>query len=211
MKTKKKILVALALVGCAILLVAGSIAGTMAYLTSTTETVENTFTVGNVSITLDETKVDAYGVVIENEDPVVKNEYKLIPGHTYTKDPTIHVDADSEECWLFVKVVNGISDIEVAADATNAANESETIAEQMAAKGWTAVAGAANVYAYSVKVAAGSNIVVFDAFTIAGNADLDGDPDYSNATITVTAYAIQADGFNTAAEAWAAAPASFAN
>ena len=50
MKTKSK---ALLLTLCAVLLVAASVMGTMAYLTST-DKVENTFTVGNVKITLDE-------------------------------------------------------------------------------------------------------------------------------------------------------------
>ena len=54
MKKAKKV-VALAL--CAVMLVVGSVAGTMAYLTSN-DSVTNTFTVGNVVITLDETNVD---------------------------------------------------------------------------------------------------------------------------------------------------------
>ena len=52
MKTKSK---ALLLTLCAVLLVAASVMGTMAYLTST-DKVENTFTVGNVKITLDEAR-----------------------------------------------------------------------------------------------------------------------------------------------------------
>ena len=57
MKTKSK---ALLLTLCAVLLVAASVMGTMAYLTST-DKVENTFTVGNVTITLDEAKVNTDG------------------------------------------------------------------------------------------------------------------------------------------------------
>ena len=169
--------------------------GTMAYLTSQTETVTNTFTVGNVAITLDETDVTPMGV--KDTDARVKgNEYKLIPGHTYIKDPTVHVDTDSEESWLFVKVDNGISDLE--------ATGNTTIAEQMKAKGWTLVNGTTNVYAYEQKATAGQNIRVFDSFTIAGDATVAGN---AGKTITIEAYAIQADGFSTAAEAWAAAPA----
>ena len=52
-KTKKALLLSL----CAVMLVTASVLGTMAYLTSTDEVV-NTFTVGNVAITLDETDVD---------------------------------------------------------------------------------------------------------------------------------------------------------
>ena len=103
MKAKK----VLALVLCAALLVAGSVAATLAYLTSKTEVVTNTFSVGNVTITLDEAKVNEYGVEAEGEDRVKANEYKLIPGHTYVKDPMVHVTEKSEQCYVFVKVVDG--------------------------------------------------------------------------------------------------------
>jgi len=194
---KKKILKVLAIVGCAAILIAGSIAGTFAYLTSLTGTVTNTFTAGNVKITLDEAKVTVYGEK-DGDTRVQTNEYKLIPGHSYLKDPTIHVAADSEDCWLFVKVENGLSGIEATGDTT--------IASQLLAKGWTLVEG--NVYAYNTEVSAGTDIKVFDSFKISGNADVSG---YTSATINVTAYAVQADGFTTAAAAWAAASTSWNN
>lgn len=197
MKAKK----VLALVLCAALLVAGSVAATLAYLTFTTGVVTNTFTTGNVAITLDESVADVYGVK-GNGTTTTGNEYKLIPGHKYTKDPTVHVQAGSEDCYLFVKVVNGISNIEAAGDTT--------IAAQMAAKGWTAVANTNGVYAYNAKVSAGANVEVFASFTVAGNAVLtnaDGSAKYSaNTPITVQAYAVQADNFGNAAAAWTAAP-----
>ena len=105
MKAKK----VLALVLCAALLVAGSVAATLAYLTSKTEVVTNTFTVGSLSITLDEAKVTEYGVAVPGENRVMANAYKLIPGHNYLKDPTVHVAKGSEECYVFVKVENGIA------------------------------------------------------------------------------------------------------
>ena len=113
------------------LVIAMSVAGTVAYLTSQ-DSVTNTFTVGKVAITLDEAKVDANGAAVTPEERVKANSYKLIPGHAYTKDPIIHVDASSEKCWLFVKVENGISAIE---DSEN------TIAAQLADNGWSAVTG----------------------------------------------------------------------
>ena len=82
MKTKSK---ALLLTLCAVLLVAASVLGTMAYLTST-DTVTNTFTVGKVEIKLDETDVTN-----PNGPRVKANSYKLMPGTTYTKDPTVTV------------------------------------------------------------------------------------------------------------------------
>lgn len=185
---KKTLTVIIALV----LVVVMSVAGTVAYLTST-KTVTNTFTVGKVAITLDETDVDVYGKKA-GDTRVTENTYKLIPGHTYTKDPTIHVDADSENCWLFVKVENGLSDIE---DST------ATIAAQLSRNGWTFVEGTTNIYAYSTTVSANTDVPVFASFKLAGTADVAG---YANAKIVVTAYAIQADSFDTAAAALAAAP-----
>ena len=60
----KKTSKALLLTICAVLLVAASVMGTMAYLTST-DKVQNTFTVGKVAIKLDEAKVDANGKAVE--------------------------------------------------------------------------------------------------------------------------------------------------
>ena len=103
---KKKILVACLCVALAVLTIAGT---TLAYLTSH-DTVTNTFTVGNVQITLDEAQVNAAGKPINQDGTVVtdlaaakrvkENSYKLIPGHTYTKDPTVTVKAPSEESYV---------------------------------------------------------------------------------------------------------------
>ena len=100
MKTRSK---ALLLTLCAVLLVTASVLGTMAYLTST-DKVENTFTVGNVKITLDEAKVDTNGEAVTPAERVKGNEYKLMPGHTYTKDPTVTVKAVSESSYVRMKV-----------------------------------------------------------------------------------------------------------
>lgn len=187
MKTARKVLL---LTLCAALLVGAAVMGTMAYLTSQ-DSVTNTFTVGNVRITLDEAPVDVNGEVVAG-DRVKANAYKLIPGHSYTKDPTVHVADGSEDCWLFVKVENGIAEIEAP----------ETIADQMAANGWTLVAGTENIYSHKDIAAAGKDVPVFGTFTVAGDADVSA---YTKARIVVTAYAVQADGFDTAAAAWAAA------
>lgn len=95
MKTKSK---ALLLTLCAVLLVAASVLGTMAYLTSSAE-VKNTFTVGKVEIKLDETDVTN-----PTGSRVTANSYKLMPGTTYTKDPTVTVKAGSEESYVRMKV-----------------------------------------------------------------------------------------------------------
>lgn len=123
---KKSMLRKVLLLACsAVLLVCLSVGATLAYLTST-DTVENTFTVGKVKITLDETlttadgkpaksveEVGAEGEVTtsivpvdegETPDRVKANEYHLMPGHTYTKDPTVTVLADTEPCYIRIRM-----------------------------------------------------------------------------------------------------------
>ncbi len=188
MTLKKKLTMAVALV----LIIALAIAGTYAYLTSTTGTVKNTFTIGKVAIKLDEAKTDVEGVADTTADRVQGNEYKLMPGHTYAKDPTVHVLKDSEACWVFVKVVDGLAAIE----------DTTTIANQITANGWTALSGVNNVY-YKQQdaVTADTDLVIFENFKIKTDADTS---TYGDATIEITAYAIQQDGLTTAAAAWTA-------
>ena len=111
MKTKSKALKALLVALCAVLLVVGSIMGTLAYLVDTQEVV-NTFTVGDVDIEVDEAPVNPDGTPIEGEDRVDGNEYHLIPGQTYTKDPTMTVKKGSEESYIRMMVnINCISEL----------------------------------------------------------------------------------------------------
>ena len=206
----KKFWKALALVGCALLLVVASVAGTYAILTSKTATVSNTFTAGNVSISLKETKVDEYGKPVSPAATIVAaentpgNNYKLIPNHTYTKDPTIVVASGSEQCYLFVKVVNGIEDIEAASTADH-----KKIVDQLTANGWKELSSVTNVWYYDAVAddsgdtpvdarTADVTVVVFEEFTIA-NTDVAGG---AGKTIDITAYAAQADGFDNAEDAW---------
>lgn len=186
-----------------------SVLGTLAYLQSTTEVAVNTFTVGNVAITLDETDVDAYGVK-DGETRVLTNEYKLIPAHTYTKDPIIHVDADSEDAYIgAVITVKGASALKakgIEADDFLGANGFNLTVKS----GWTVVkiddkssiADNAYVYAlvYSDKVSADADVTIFDAFTAPNmaNGDL---ATLGNTIINVQGYAIQADGFTAAGDA----------
>ena len=176
MKTRTKVLL---LTLCAALLVCATVLATMAFLTDTAE-VKNTFTVGNVDITLDEAKVTVYGKA-DGTDRVIENDYKLIPGKTYTKDPTVTVATGSEDCYLFVKVENDIANALI----STSTNDTKTIADQMEDK------------------KADDKVPVFSTFTVSSNvADLS---TYDGKTIIVTAYAVQADGFSSAADAWAAA------
>ena len=193
-KKNKKLVTVVSAMFCAVVLVAGSIAGTIAYLTSK-DSITNTFTIGNIQITLDEAKVTVYGAQ-DGDTRVKANEYKLIPGHEYKKDPTVTVKAGSEKCYLFVKVDNGISAIE---------DDSNTIANQITTgNGWTLLQ--AGVYYKVVDTSdADQKITVFSNFTIADDANVS---TYAGKTIVVTAYAIQYDGFADADAAWAAGEAA---
>lgn len=77
------------------LVVGATIGGTIAWLTSTTKPVVNTFTTSDVDITLSE------GVDTDEDG---KAEFQMVPGCTITKDPKVKVTADSEDCYVFVKV-----------------------------------------------------------------------------------------------------------
>ena len=89
----------------AVFMIGSAIGGTAAWLGATTKPVVNTFTYGDINIELEETPT----VPTDPDSPVdpdapVQNEYKMIPGDPIAKDPKVTVLADSEECWLFVKL-----------------------------------------------------------------------------------------------------------
>ena len=83
---------------CAILLVASTILGTVAYLQDSAEVV-NTFTVGNVHLKLDEAVVDEKGEPTGGRT-AAGNAYHLVPGGSYTKDPTVTVLKGSEKAYV---------------------------------------------------------------------------------------------------------------
>ena len=200
MKTRSK---ALLLILCAMLLLIASALGTVAYLT-VQDTVTNTFSVGKVDATLIEGSAGKRGMRARGTSaPVDGNDHILIPGHTYTKDHTIHVDAVSEDSYIFVKVENGIASYEAASSAEEGGYR--TIADQIKANGWTALESAADVYYREyTKSRAGSDFAVFGTFKIADNAnDVEGWGS-CDAQVAVTAYAVQKDGFDTASAAWMA-------
>lgn len=222
MKTRTK---ALLLTLCAVLLVTASVMGTMAYLTSTAE-VTNTFTVGKVAITLDEAKVGADGKALTGDSAVrvQANSYKLMPGHTYDKDPTIHVASDSEDCyiWATVTLTNGAKWGEVV--KKYAGGDMGKIITGTDEKLWyvtTPVSGQTDdtltcnfiykneskdenlkrVWQASDEV---SDLVLFKKVVMPDGLTNDEIKDLANTTITINAYAIQADGFNSIEAAMAA-------
>lgn len=111
---KKKVwlsVAAIALVLCC------AIGGTLAWLSAKTDSVKNTFTVGDINIDLTETTGETY---------------KMVPGNTLGKDPKVTVNAGSEACWLFVKVEES--------------ENFDAFMTCAIADGWTALSGVGGVY-----------------------------------------------------------------
>ena len=215
MKTRSK---ALLLTLCAVVLVIATVFGTMAYLTSTDE-VQNTFTVGQVKITLDEAKVNPDGTLVYKEDgqtPVDRvstNSYKLLPGHTYNKDPMVTVLKGSEPSYVKMTVTFSKANELDAIFAPDVANLTSIFngydATNWIAKGNTKDATADTrtyEFWYKETVSAPDADVpldaLFDSITVPGEITNEQLATIEGMTITVNAYAIQADGFANADEAW---------
>lgn len=176
------------LIAMAVVLLLGCVTGgTLAWLTSTTDSVVNTFTTSDIDITLKETGTT------DN-----KASFKMIPGYTITKDPKVTVLADSEECWLFVKL-------------EKSTNFDSFMTYEMA-DGWTQLQGVTGVYYRKVltadigttySVLKGDQVTVKSEVT---KANMNALTTETYPTLTVTAYASQLHKNGTqdftAAEAW---------
>lgn len=220
--TLKKILVVLGALVAVVAIVAASVYGTVAYLTSSA-LVQNSFTIGQVGITMSETKVTDKGVPVGSGERTTQNSYLLMPGASYVKDPTIYVAAESQPSYLFIIVRNDLSastftknagekfgtveldtnnSIEVHNDATK-----PTILSQLSANGWKPYTSVAtgNVYVYcgvnaaEAKVKAGDEIKVFETMHISEESD-ETLHKYGTAQINIRAFAIQDTGFSDDAE-----------
>ena len=188
MKARSK---ALLLALCAVLLVAVSVLGTMAYLTSKTQVITNTFTVGDINIELTETKPES-------------KQAKIIPGVDIEKDPKVMVKKDSEACWLFVKVEQTGTFVK----------DKVTYSVMTGPDDWTKGDGTnipANVYYRAVDaVKNDTDFAVLKDNKIYVSEELSKSDIQSITTqpkLTFTAYAVQKDGMADAAAAWAAANA----
>lgn len=209
---------ALLVVACALLLVAASVFGTMAYLTSTDE-VKNTFTVGKVKITLDEAKVGTDGKALTGSDAarVQTNSYKLMPGHTYTKDPTVTVEAGSEASYVrqmvtvtFDKVLTDaqlatqLDGIFTGYDANWVRNDKKVETKTKDGAKYTVIT---YEYRYKDKVAATTTDsklpALFTGIKVPETWTNDDLAALGNIEINIVAHAIQADGFDNADDAWA--------
>ncbi len=227
MKTRTK---ALLLALCAVVLVVATVMGTMAYLTDT-EKVVNTFTVGKVSISMDESRVNEMGQPLTAEGEVAgegdtvqrvtgvaeganaTNTYHLMPGHTYTKDPVIYIDdTTSAEAYLYVKLeIGDNADLKALLAKYNLSDDLWDLLTGSTQADWNALAGAVDanngsgtyLLTYKEKVNKDTaDIKLFESITVPQaftNEDLEMLDAFS---ITVTAYAVQVDGFEDAAAAW---------
>lgn len=161
-----------------VLLLGCSLGGTLAWLSDSTGPVTNTFTVGDIDITLVETTTD----------------YKIVPGVDIAKDPKVTVEANSEACWLFVKI-------------EESANWPDKLIYAVAT-GWETLEGVPGVYYREVNaetakagheypVLEGNKVTVSDTLTKGELQQLTPNP-----TLTFTAYAVQQEGVADAAAAW---------
>ena len=208
---KKKLLI----MSVAMVLVCAFAVGmTIAYLTSTDEVV-NTFTVGNVRIKLDEAKVNPDGTPVQGADRVKANSYKLIPGHIYTKDPMVTVLSGSEESFIKMTVTfSNSAELDAIFDPTGA--DLLRIFNGYDSANWTYKGNTKDITAntrtyefwYKEAVAAPTADValdaLFDSITVPRTITNEQLATIAGMTITVNAYAIQADGFANAEAAWTA-------
>ena len=207
---KKTLTVIIALV----LVVVMSVAGTVAYLTSS-DTVTNTFSVGNVQIKLDEAKANPDGSLVANADRVKANSYKLLPGHTYNKDPMVTVLKGSESSYIKMTVTfTKAAELDAIFDPTGA--DLTSIFNGYDSTNWIYkgntedTAKNTRTYEFWYKEAVGAPTAdvaldaLFDSITVPGNIKNEQLATIEGMTITVNAYAIQADGFASADAAWAA-------
>lgn len=208
---KSKILIT---VFCAVLLVTVSVLGTLAYLTSQDEVV-NTFTVGKVKITLDEVDVNEDGTEIVGADRVKENNYHLIPGKTYTKDPTLTVKAKSEDSYVrMLLTIDHASEF----DAIYSPNKADltTIFNGYDANNWVCegvtIDSDKNTVTYEfrykeiVRKSDTDTILdaLFDSITVPSTFDSADMASIADLKITVIGHAIQATGFDNADVAWTA-------
>lgn len=194
-KTNRTVPIKIAALIAAIVLVIGCTAGgTVAWLVSKPDPIVNVFTVGNINATLTETK----------------KEFKIVPGVNIAKDPVATVTANSEDCYLFVKLTEKNWPAFTEADNTTRKVKYEI------AEGWTKLED--GVYYREVAkngttdqsypVLQDNKVTVSNTLTKEEANDMDlaikktGAPE-----LTVAVYAVQKAGIDTPADAWAAATA----
>lgn len=205
----KKKLTAVALIVCmlAIMLVGAS----LAYFTDTDEAA-NTFTMGNIDITLDEAAVERVGDEwVKNNDRVHENTYESIyPGAVLPKDPTVH-NVGSYGAFVRAKITvdfNKLAGMQADKELFNGEAEDEDLINilNIDTENWTFVEYAVDfatrtvtyTYNYKTELAADADTTpVFTQVSIPGALTNEVVTAYGlgEFEINVIAEAIQADGF----------------
>ena len=202
---------------CALLLVGVSVGVTVAYLTSTSTEVKNTFTIGDVKIDLDEAEVEYDATnntyIAKDTRRVYANKYNILPGTVVWKDPTVTVYKDSENCYVRAIVTVTYPKTDVAAKTFSVDWLGDT------GTGWTRIVNDATLAGetYTQKIEYRYNTVVgkntdgptvlpaiFNTLTIPTTLTNTDIAKLANFKIDVVGHAIQSGGFADAAAAWAA-------
>ncbi len=195
---------------CAVVLLAAVTAGTLAFLTDRDEVV-NTFTVGDVQITLDETKIENGEAT--NDRTADGNKYHLIPGKTYVKDPTMTVLANSEPTYVrMIVTINKQAELDAIFDVHDLelTDIFGNFSYNWKLNGVDRSDNATIVYEfrYADIVTAGDTDLklpaLFTEFKVPGEITRDEMQTISDLKITVVGEAIQAETFADANEAWTA-------
>lgn len=163
-----------------------SVGGTLAWLTASTTTITNTFTPSDIGITLAETS---------------NNEFKLVPGVEYKKDPVVAIDTTKTDVdvYLFVKF-----------EEINNPSASLTYTSTLtAANGWTQGDGISipvDVWYRVVQVSDTTkewHLLDSDKVTVKDTLTKENMPtSTAQPQLKYTAYAIQKDGMASVSDAW---------
>ena len=112
MKKKKLLTMLTALVLVAVV----GVGATLAYLSDKTLALTNTFTVGNVTINLNEDDITSDNendrIIVNTTTADTQDYTNMLPGIFVTKDPKINVEAGSSDCYLFMKL-DGLDDDDI--------------------------------------------------------------------------------------------------
>ena len=199
-----------ALALAAVLLVGAAVGGTLAWLTDTTETIQNHFTIGNLDITLQETDelIPSQTTVLDADDVAQKHSnYQMIPGGpAMAKDPTVVVkkldNGANVDAYVFVKLTK---------TAPQGLNVDDYLTYSIDATKWTPVQGQTDVWYTTVSAAdvATGNVTIpvltdnqVTVKSTVTNADMEA-VGANGLDLTFQAYAIQQTGFDTPELAWA--------
>lgn len=202
---------------CVVAVLTASVVGTLAYLTDTDSAV-NTFTIGQVHISVDEAKVNADGTPVTGADRVKANEYHILPGMQYTKDPTVTVNGGSEDAYVrMILTVHNASDVQAILTKYNLGDFSVLIGgwdkNTWLYEGFTADTENNTIsFEFHYKEIVAKNAddtklpALFDTLIVPGEITGEEMKDLYDGgfKIEVFGHAIQAAGFNTADIAWTA-------